>query len=239
MSRHLENQVGSASAGRTFDRVEITRVAMTHDDVRALRANELEACVRTARGDDAHAMRTRDLNGRDSYAARCAVHEDRFGRPRAGALKKRAVRRRVRNAQRGALRERHARGQTMHLRLRASCPLRVRAGSAGFVECGDVHAIADSPLGRAGADRFDLAGAVRSRHVRQLGLDRVSAASDVRVDGIDARGFDADDNFVRTGRRIGKLLEAHCLGSAELVNDDGLHRWAPGPDAIMRDLQRR
>src|SRR5437016_3438603 len=115
MSRHLEDDVHSASARRALDSVQVTGVAMAQYDVRSLRANQFEAFVAAAGTDDAHAVRARHLDGGDADTSGRAVDENRFGRPRCRALKERAARRGVRDTERRALRERYARRQRMNL----------------------------------------------------------------------------------------------------------------------------
>src|SRR5439155_4007061 len=69
-----------------------------------------------------------------------------------------------------------------------------------------------------------IAGAIRARRVRKRRRARVRAASNVGVDGIDARRANTYDDLIGSRRWIGNILQTHHLGSAELVYADRFHR---------------
>ena len=88
---------------------------MVDDDVGAVLPHRGEAFVGAAAADDLQPARVRELDGGKADAARRAVNENGLARLRIRAVKERAVRRAVRDAERRALCERRARRQTMEL----------------------------------------------------------------------------------------------------------------------------
>src|SRR5207245_3363778 len=191
----------------------------------ALIAHESQAGIGAACPDDAHAVRVRDLHGGRSDAAGRTVHEHGLARTRARAMEEGAVRGCVWHAKRRALRVRRARGQAMKLRRRADRALGVGAGASRLVpESRDVDAVAWRETRDVRTDRLDVAGTIGSWNIRQRRLARVRAAANVHIDGIHARGADANEDLRRSRRRIGNVFEPQDLRTAELTNNDRFQR---------------
>ncbi len=91
----------------------------------------------------------------------------------------------------------------MHLRCIAECLLGV--GSADGA--GDVDAIADADVCDALADGGDDASAVVAGCPGKRRFDRVVARADVGLDGVDAGGFEGDDDLARGRLRVVDLLD--------------------------------
>ena len=103
--QHFEDDVHAASAGETHDYVEVARRAMVDDVVRAVLDRKFSACVSARRTDNGQPGRAGDLRRGQAHPAAGAVDEHDFSSQRAGAVKQRAMRRRVRDADRRALGE--------------------------------------------------------------------------------------------------------------------------------------
>ena len=88
---------------------------------------------------------------------------------------------------------------------------------------GDVNPIAGLEIGDARADRFDVAGAVHPRRVRQRRFPRVGAGVDVGVHRVDAGRAHADHDLAGSRHRIGNLFELHDRRSAVFVNANCAH----------------
>jgi glyoxylate carboligase len=118
-----------------------------------------------------------------------------------------------------ALLEVDFRRKRMHLRFERTCIFRIGTGDGPR----GVDAIAALHLLDAVANRFDDAGAVRSRRVWERRLRCIGAGTHVGVVGIDPRRVDAHHDFA--GRRFwcGHLLQLEDLGAAELMNANRFH----------------
>ena len=87
---------------------------------------------------------------------------------------------------------------------------------------GGVDAIAGLEAGDGGPDGFDDAGGVEAGGEGEFPR-AVAAGADVGVDGVDADGFDGDDELTCRGLGVGEVLELHHFGRAEDVDADGFH----------------
>src|SRR5262249_52223982 len=84
------------------------------------------------------------------------------------------------------------------------------------------HAVADLEPTDVGTD-----GSHDSRRLRpECGWQRrrVPALAEIRVDEVDARRFDVDQQLVRTERWFRDFLETQYVGISSLVKSDRLHQ---------------
>src|ERR1041384_7245308 len=85
------------------------------------------------------------------------------------------------------------------------------------------YAVADAKPAHAGADAFDDAGELGGRRERERRLELVFAGDDQRVEEIERRRLDGDDDLAITGNRIGQLGEFKIVGAAEVRAENGFH----------------
>jgi hypothetical protein len=78
--------------------------------------------------------------------------------------------------------------------------------------------LADLAPGHAGSERRDLARGIASQHVREGRLARVDPFAHGDVERhVHRHRADLDEDFARTGRRRGDVLELQDFGAAELT----------------------
>ena len=96
--------------------------------------------------------------------------------------------------------------QPIHLPVLAQRDLAVSADGADPVDT-----IADLHSGDVGADGVNGAADVGARCVRQVRFARVRACPDVGVHRVDAGGVHSNRHLLRTGHRLGHVLELHHI----------------------------
>ncbi len=84
-------------------------------------------------------------------------------------------------------------------------------------------AVAGLPLLDALTDRFDLAGGLHADDRRRARWRRVEAATLQDVGAVDRGAVHADQHLAGGGDGVGDLAQAHHLGIAGLVDDNGTH----------------
>ena len=102
-------------------------------------------------------------------------------------------------------------------------PFRRRHGELG-VGAGKVlrgYPVALTHAGDAGPNLDDRAGRLRARY--EGGPHLVEAGALVNLDEVDANGFKPNQRLIRAGGRPLDPLIAQDVGTADLVNSDGLH----------------
>ena len=164
---HFQDDVDAASAGGAHDVVEVAGRRVVEHVIRAVLAHRRQAAVGAAGADDRDAVRAGDLHGGEADAAGGPVHQHGFAGPRGGAMKQRAVRRRVGHTHRRALSERDRRRQAVDVVEAADGLLGVRAAVVAVRvlrrRAVDEHAIADGDGLHVRAHGLDLAAGVRAR----------------------------------------------------------------------------
>jgi hypothetical protein len=217
----IEHDVHAVAAGGVdhFRRVAILRVVQ--HDRGAGRSDGGATRLAAGGADDAQAEPARQLHGCEADGSACAVHEDRFTGAHRGAKHERAIRRRGRDTERGALRERHRLGDRVHQARGNGHLLAIRAEPDA--ERGDVDPIAGRNSGHARADLLDDARAVGAGRVRQFRQARVLATAHVGVNGVHPGRVNADDHLTLAWLRIRDLDDAHDVGLAELLNANRAH----------------
>ena len=150
------------------------------------------------------------------------MDQHRLARDRAGDLKQRVVRRRIRNVHCGALSKRDRLGQREDVVEIAEDFLRVCApGDVGGLLHPDPLAGFEARDLRS--SRFDHSRGIHAGRVRQRRLERVRAAADVSLDRVHAGGANAHNDLARAGLGIRNILELQNVRLAELMNADGFH----------------
>ena len=91
----------------------------------------------------------------------------------------------------------------------------------------DGDAVTDLPALDALADRGDPPDRLDAERVRELDREARDALAHVDVEVVERRGGDVHDDLARARCGVGELLDPEHVGVAELVEDDGLHGFAP------------
>ena len=103
-----------------------------------------------------------------------------------------------------------------------------RGRDCDLFSCAAISDIGGDPVTRlearhTAADAFDDAGYLARGRERQFGLRLVFSPCNQRVEEVQRRGFDLDDDLVRAGGRLGNVAYDDTLRAIEALAKRGFH----------------